>query len=293
MNRHRLRILALGLLLLAAAGAAAQPFTEGRLWRISRAGIPHSYVLGTIHIADDRVSRIPAPVADALDRSRMLALEVAPLANDSDELRALEQLDGNARLEPLLGSTVYADLRSRLLAQGMADDTVARLKPWAALLRVSGVGAPPKERSLDENLFIAARERRMRVVPLELIEEQIAAFDTVPMESQVALLTHVLAHPETLAAGVEPTIRAWQRGDLAKLARVSGRGSDGFPAMRRHYEALARHVVYDRTVLIHHRLYMELRTGRVFVAIGASHLPGKDGLLALLRADGYRVTRIW
>ena len=57
MNRPRLRILAFGFLLLAAAGVAAQPFTEGGLWRISRAGIPDSFVFGTIHIADDRVSR--------------------------------------------------------------------------------------------------------------------------------------------------------------------------------------------------------------------------------------------
>jgi len=49
----------------------------------------------------------------------MLAVEVAPMANDTDELRELEQLEGNARLEPLLGSAVYADLRSRLHAQGM------------------------------------------------------------------------------------------------------------------------------------------------------------------------------
>jgi uncharacterized protein YbaP (TraB family) len=286
-------MLAAGLLLLAAAAAAAQPFTEGRLWRVSRAGIPDSFVFGTIHIPDERVSRIAPPVADALDRSRTLALEVAPLANDTDELRALEQLDGNARLEPLLGSAAYAKLRSQLLSQGMTDDAIARLKPWAAMLRVSQAGAQPNGRSLDENLLLAARERRLRILPLELVEEQISAFDTVPMESQVALLDHVLAHPETLSAGSEATIVAWLRGDLAGLVRASQRAGEASPAMRRHYQALARHVVYDRTVLIHHRLFMAMRAGRVFVAVGASHLPGDNGLLALLRRDGYRVTRLW
>ena len=71
------------------------------------------------------------------------------------------------------------------------------------------------------------------------------------------------------------------------------KAGDDFPGMRRHYEALARHVVHDRTVLLHHRLTSPLRAGRVFVAVGASHLYGNAGLLALLRDDGYRVARLW
>ena len=249
MTRAAARVLTLGLLLVLAGAAAAEPpFTQGRLFRIARAGVPDSFVLGTIHIADARVSTIAAPVAEALERSRILALEVALQALDTDELRALEQLDGKARLEPLIGQAAYAQVRAELLAQGMSDDAIARLKPWAAMLRIARIDAPAKERSLDENLYIAARERRLRVTTLELVEEQVSAFDTVPMETQVALLAHTLAHRDALAANVEPTIRAWLRGDLAELARVSPRAGKDFPAMRRHYDALARHVVRDRTV---------------------------------------------
>jgi uncharacterized protein YbaP (TraB family) len=42
-----------------------------------------------------------------------------------------------------------------------------------------------------------------------------------------------------------------------------------------------------------HRLFIPLREGRLFVAVGALHLYGPKGMLALLREQGYRVTRIY
>jgi uncharacterized protein YbaP (TraB family) len=53
-----------------------------------------------------------------------------------------------------------------------------------------------------------------------------------------------------------------------------------------------RHVIHDRTILMHYRLAMPLRSGRAFVAIGALRLQGEKGLLALLELDGFRPTRI-
>jgi uncharacterized protein len=48
----------------------------------------------------------------------------------------------------------------------------------------------------------------------------------------------------------------------------------------------------NRNVVMAHRLFVPLRTDRVFVAIGALHLYGEQGLLALLRQQGYQVRRV-
>ena len=280
-------------LLLAATGVAetaAQPFAEGRLFCVSRPGVPASYVFGTIHVADPRVSRIPPAALDALERSRVLAPEIAPFAYASDDADSFEALQEGLRLEPLLSTAAYAAVRSELGAQGMSEQSIEHLKPWAAMLKVARDPDARGERSLDENLFLAARARQIHVESLESVEDQVSAFDSIPLKSQVALLEHAIAYREALAAQAEPTIQAWLHGDLAALARVPERGG---AAMRTHYEALAKHVVQERTVAMHHRLFFPLRAGRVFVAVGASHLYGDAGLLALLRADGYEVTRLW
>lgn len=267
------------------------PFSEGLLWRISKAGVPDSFAFGTIHIADPRVNRITKPVEDALSRSRMLALELGSGVAD-ERVFELEQFSDGQRLQPLIGAEAYKRVRIELAVQGVPEPVIERMKPWAAMLKVSRAAPRGDDTSLDERLLAAARARGLKVEPLEWVEEQIAAFDALPLESQVALLKHALADREALRAGVDATIDAWLRGDLALLTRLSVRGADRFTDLGRHYLELTKHIVHNRSIQMHHRLVMPLRGGRVFVAVGALHLYGEKGLLAMIARDGYRVTRI-
>ncbi|TMH46748.1 MAG: TraB/GumN family protein, partial [Betaproteobacteria bacterium] len=60
------------------------------------------------------------------------------------------------------------------------------------MLRIAtarGMGDGP---TLDRSLFIAARERRMTMLGLEWLDEQVAAFEAIPIETQIALLRHAL-----------------------------------------------------------------------------------------------------
>ena len=276
----------------AAARAAEQEFDAGLLWRISKPGVNDSYVFGTIHLPDARVNAVPKPVDDALAASRTLAIELVPGAIADARVFDLELLEDGRTLESLIGREALIRVRDRLGPQAIPEPVLARLKPWAVLVKLGPTSARDGERGLDQRLLAVARARRMQLAPLELPEEQIAAFDAVPMDSQVALLKHALDHRDALDAAVAPTIDAWLRGDLAGLARIGDRMGERFPGMGSHYRELTKHIVHNRTILMHHRLALPLRGGRVFVAVGAMHLYGSKGLLALLQRDGYRVTRI-
>jgi len=276
----------------AAARAAKQEFDVGLLWRISKPGVKDSYVFGTIHLPDARVNAVPKPVDDALTASRTLAIELVPGAIADARVFDLELLEDGRTLESLIGREALVRVRERLGPQAIPEPVLARLKPWAVLVKLGPTSARDGDRGLDQRLLAVARARRMQLAPLELPEEQIAAFDAVPMDSQVALLKHALDHRDALDAAVAPTIDAWLRGDLAGLARIGDRMGERFPGMGSHYRELTKHIVHNRTILMHHRLALPLRGGRVFVAVGAMHLYGSKGLLALLQRDGYRVTRI-
>ncbi len=268
-------------------------FSRGLLWRVSKPGIAASYVFGTIHFADPRVLLIPDPVRQALAQAKSYAMEIQ--FNPAVEARFFEamQFEDGRRLEPMIGAEAYAKVRTSLRSRQVPDEIIARMKPWAALANLAVTPEDYDQFTLDQKLYALARARRLPIFSLEGIEEQIAVFDGIPLDTQVALLKHCLAEREHFVGLIEPTIQAWLKRDLALLDAVHARTLTRFPQMAEHYRALTRHIVENRSVVMAHRLFLPLRKGRVFVAVGADHLYGETGLLRLLQMQGYQVTRVY
>ena len=268
-------------------------FTKGLLWRVSKAGVAPSYVFGTIHVADPRVLELPDPVSAALARAKRYYTE--SFQGEREAIRFLEagQFDDGRRLEPLIGAGAYAKVVEMLRERQVPDEVIARLKPWAALANFTVTPDDYEKLTLDQKLVEVARARKLRVLSLEGVEEQISVFDRIPLDTQVALLKHALDHRDELAAMVEPTIRAWMNRDLAGIHVASTRAAERYPEVAGHYRILFQRVVENRSIVMAHRLFMPLREGGAFVAVGANHLYGARGMLALIEKQGYHVERVY
>jgi uncharacterized protein YbaP (TraB family) len=111
--------------------------------------------------------------------------------------------------------------------------------------------------------------------------------------SQVALLRHYLEHRDELDRLAERTLRAYLGRDLQGLWDAQQDYARRHPEIARHHAELMKRVVLDRSVVMAFRMQRELRRGRAFVAVGALHLYGERGVLALLEEDGYRAARLY
>ncbi len=276
-----------------AMAATAEPFARGLLYRVDKPGVAASYVFGTMHSADARVTVLPKPVAEAFGRARTFALEIFLGDGDVAAFFAAAQFDDGRRLTDFFDANSIGAIRAALGAALPPDDIFLRLKPWAVLLRLGEAPAPGGGEKLDAKLLADAKRRRLGIVGLELPDEQISAFDAIPLATQVALVQFVLAHGGALARDHEAVIAAWLDRDLAKLAVLNMAPGRAFPAIAPHFAELTRHLVENRSAQMAHRLFLPLRSGRVFVAVGALHLYGRRGLLALLQEQGYRVSVIY
>ena len=292
MKRRALLAAAAAACVTPAFAAATRRFERGLLWRVSRPGVAPSHVFGTIHVPDARVGELPAQARRAFERSRSLMLEFVPDPYARERfLEAAMYLDRRT-LEEEIGHDDFERAVEQLAPIGLSREFVGKLKPWGALLNLrapqAAEGATP-----DARLAEMARARRVPLAQIEGVEEQIFTFDEMPMESQVALLRHALAHRDELLQLAERTLQAYLDRDLAGIWRLRQDYDARHPEMAPHQAALLKRVLYDRSVVMAFRMQRELRRGQAFVALGALHLYGEKGVLALLEADGYRTARVY
>lgn len=269
--------------------------TQGLLFRLEKTGVAPSYVFGTLHSGDPRVTALPQPVARAFGDARTFATEGRLTEREIASFFDAAQFDDSRRLRDFFDAATIAEIRARLGERAPAEATFERLKPWAVLLMLAEQPARSGNdgETLDQRLLDDARRRKLAIVALELPDEQVAAFDAITPMAQVELVKFVLAHRDALAGEHDAVIAAWLARDLAALAALNAAQGRRNPELAPHLAELTRHLVDNRSVQMAHRLFLPLRGGGVFVAVGALHLHGERSLLALLREQGYRVRRLF
>lgn len=285
----RRALLALALAAPLPARAAPARFERGLLWRVSRKGAAPSHVFGTIHAGG---SELPAPVLQAFEGARSLMIEFLPDGYSKERFIEAALFLDRQTLEDKVGAADFERVLQQLRPIGLPREFIARMKPWGVLLNLRAPAAAPGA-SLEARLVELAHSRRLPVHQIEGVEEQIFTFDEMPMEAQVALLRHGLAHRDGLLELERRTRRAYLERDLAGLWRLREDYSARHPEVAAHQAALLKRVVHDRSVVMAYRMQRELRRGQAFVAVGALHLYGERGVLALLEADGYRASRVY
>lgn len=278
---------------LALPARAAERFARGLLWRVQREGVAPSHVFGTLHAADARLARLPQPVRAAFDGAHTLMLEYVADGYARERFLEAAMFLDRRTLESVIGPEDFERAWRALAPAGLTREFVNRLKPWGVLINLRSSWQPATAASPDVQLYARARARRMAVAQIEEVEEQVFTFDELPMDSQVALLRHGLAHRAELEALAERTLQAYLARDLAGLWRLQEAFQQRYPEIAPHHAALVKRVVLDRSVVMAFRVQRELRRGRAFVALGALHLYGEHGVLALLEQDGYRVRRVY
>lgn len=280
-----------GLLLPVLTARAAPRFDRGLLWEVTRKGHPPSHVFGTMHVDDPRLEALPAAVAAAFGRSSSLMLEFLPDTYTSERFTEAAMFLDRQTLQDKIGAEDFERVFEQLRPIGLSREFVSKLKPWGALLNlrdaVGGSGTTP-----DARLAGMARARRMPVFRIEGVEEQIFTFDELPMDAQVALLKHSLAHRAELAELGERTLEAYLAGDLQGIWRLREAFAARYAEVAAYQAMLTKRVIHDRSVVMAFRMQRELRRGSAFVALGALHLYGEKGVLALLGRDGWRAGRV-
>ena len=275
-----------------ASARAAAPYAQGLLWKIESAGAAPSYLFGTIHVSDPRVTVLPPPVRQTFEAAATFTMELKFEPGNALQLaNRMLYLDGR-ELPAVIGAALYEKVAAVAPTIGVPAEVLRRFKPWAVALLLI-MPQSDAENILDNRLYQLALAQKKGVFELETVDEQVEAFEGLAESDQIALLRSAVANRERLPARVQRLIDAYLRRDLAEFMRISDEDAAGDPAMKRLNAAFMERLLDARNVRMAERMESQLKSGRAFVAIGALHLYGERGVLARLASRGYRVSRVY
>ena len=251
------------------------------------------YLLGSVHMLKPDDSLLPAEALHAYEQSKALVMELD--LNDANAEALLgsglesAMLPEGQTLGEVLGPELYATMVAHAKPLGLEPEIMARFQPWFAALMLeqtalsqSGFEAGA---GVDEQFARRAQADHKPIIALETVEEQLGFFAQLPTEQQRQFLRATLKDLDTEASDAAVMVRAWQRGDSAELERLLRKESGDTPE-------LFRMLTTDRNRRWLPRIVALLSESQDYlVIVGALHLVGSDGLIELLRRQGYSVVQ--
>lgn len=252
---------------------------------------PASYLLGTIHFGTPEEQGIDyVQLGQLIESSTTFINEVDIDSSWKPDYDGYRWLPEDTPLDAMVGAAGMA--QAQALLPGIRPQDLRRMKPWAVLALLEARGEHGGDATMDARLQRTAAAAGRRMLHLETLEQQLQALDCVPAGEHARVLDERLRKSwvlriesaEAMAFYRSRVLDAW----LASIDRM-----DGLDDAAKAIEQRARTcLLEDRNARWIGQLETAFQDGASFVAVGAIHLVGPQGLLARLRSDGYRIEAV-
>lgn len=279
---RKLSAFLLPLILLANAGRAQE---NALLWKISGKGLTHpSYLFGTVHMICPQDFFLTPAAKSAFAEAKTIYMEV-DLADASMSMKLLElvQLGEGRTLSSFFDSSDYA-LLQQFVHDSLQMDIrfLERFKPIMLYsLLTSKILPCAKEQAYEMEFVQMAKEEKKVVKGLETAEYQVSIFDSIPAKEQSAMIMDIVKNYDSQKTDFNHLIQVYKSQNIDSLYKMVEESPD-------------TKINQDLLLFSRNRKWVPLidnatHLGPCFIAVGAGHLGGPQGLIALLRKRGFTV----
>lgn len=257
------------------------------LWKISGNGLEQpSYLYGTIHIIGTKDFRMTDATQKAFAASEQLALEL----DMDDPSIAMAMMQGgmmkdNQTLADLVSEEEHKMIRQFLVdSAGLSENSLGMMERMQPMLLAS-VFYPHmldgQKKSYEQEFMTMAQKDSIEILGLETVQTQLNMVERIPYDQQAEMVVSFATDYETEKARIYDLIATYVAQDLDGLYELIAESED----MAEYQEFM----LDERN-----RNWMEpmgtmAEEKPTFFAVGAGHLWGEQGVIALLREAGYTV----
>jgi uncharacterized protein YbaP (TraB family) len=266
------------------------------LWSVSDADNT-VYLLGSFHALRASDYPLPPQIDAAFADAERVAFELSPQELDSPSvapmMMAAAALPAGTDLRSSVSPETWARLEAYFAERNLPLAGFSGTEPWfvslvIAMTEMQRMGLDPQH-GLDRHLMARAAKDGKATSGLETAAEQIAALDSMTPTEQQQALDEALGDAEDFKKQMDDLHAKWKRGDADGLEQLMGAD------MRANYPQLYQRINVDRNNAwlpkVREMLDAEAEDDAL-VVVGSLHLLGDDGLVALLRRNGYTVERV-
>lgn len=258
---------------------------QGLLWQVESAEGKVSYLLGTIHADDPRVTEFPPSLLEAFAQTDVFMMETLPPRNPSVFLMK------QGTIAEYLTEKEFDQVRELADFHSMHIEAAMKMKPWL-LAVIFDLPKPKSLYSMDELLMAKAQDQNKMVLGLEATQAHFSVLDSITLDEQLSMLRAVLKRSaKDKVRDYEALLKTYISEDLEKIANLDD-SITGSMLSKALWEKMRVKLIDERNEGMAKGMLAQAKEHRVFAAVGASHLAGETGILNRLRRAGFKLTPI-
>ena len=262
---------------------------QALLWKIEGKGLSKpSYLFGTMHLIEKTYFFFPEKLRKQIEKSEQLILELPGIPSQQEALKYIQLQEGSFFdfFTPLQVDSILLWAKSELrMNEAQFRGVMNKMKPFVAVQLATQMHFFGKTESYEMTLEKLAKEHQLEVKGLETVEEQLNLFDGLSSEEQTEMVMEIVRNPSEQYTETIALEKLYQRQqvDSLYLMIVDSEGTIASKNTR---------FIDDRNTRWIPMIEAYMTEKRSFIAVGAGHLGGPNGLIRLLQQKGYQLTPV-
>ncbi len=264
---------------------------QSALYKVEGNGLDKpSYIFGTINFLPQFGYFIPEEVKEAIKTSEIYITKLSLKPKVQRQFTEAVKIPNDGSVDKYLNESDQKKLQSIIETYGGKNQAYnnfySRLQP---IILVTSTTALTLQNNIvypEIELEDIAKDNKLKLVSLSNVNDEIVAFEQFPIEDQVEALKYTINNFDAHIKEYKKMVRRYHKEqDLRFVKKVTFKATNESEIFRKVYYD-------DRTQSWVPKIKKIIKSKSAFIALGVPHLVGDQGMVELLRKEGYKVSPV-